>query len=336
MTESVICLGECLIDRLFEVSKNPQKDVEKWTDYPGGAPANVATAIAKLGTPTRMVSCLGKDNLGDWLIQVLQDQGVACQIQRYADAPTRIVLVERDETGDRTFIGFSSSDPSAFADAHLSPEWIDAIDFTGVSYLVMGTLGLAYPTTAQAMERARDKAQQTGTKIVIDLNWRSVFWPDAAIAPKTIRAFLQAADLLKLSLEEAQWLLNTDSTGEICQQFPNLQAVLLTDGGNGSTCTTQHHSISLPAFTVDSVDTTGAGDAFLAGFLHQLGQQGWDSLQVADKLEEILRYASAVGALTTMKPGAIAAQPTPQDVAQFLDSHVFLMPRTYAGGCDAG
>jgi fructokinase len=321
MTESILCLGECLVDRLFEVGKNPQKVSEKWTDYPGGAPANVATAIAKLGTPTRLVGGLGKDDLGDWLIQVVEAQGVRCQMQRYAEAPTRIVLVERDETGDRRFVGFSDPDPSAFADAYLTPEWIDDVDFAGVDYLVMGTLGLAYPTTAKAMERARNQAQQAGAKIVIDLNWRPVFWPDAAIAPKTIRAFLQTADLLKLSLEEAQWLLDTDSAAKIFQQFPQCGAVLLTDGGHGSTCTTRHHSISLPAFAVDSIDTTGAGDAFLAGILHQLHQQGWDSLQTADKIKEILRYASAVGALTTLQPGAIAAQPTPNEVDAFLTSH---------------
>ena len=318
MTEPVICLGECLVDRLFEVGQNYQNSSEQGTDYPGGAPANVAAAIAKLGTPTRMVSCLGQDEVGDWLIQVLKDQGVACQIQRYADAPTRIVLVERDETGDRNFIGFSAPDPAAFADAHLAPEWIDGVDFAGVKYLVMGTLGLAYPTTASAMQRALDKAQQAGTKIVIDLNWRPVFWSDVELAPPKIHKFLKAADLLKLSREEALWLLDTDSAAEICQQFPQCEAVLLTDGGNGSTCATKQHSVSLPAFAVDSIDTTGAGDAFLAGFLHQLCQRGWESLQAADAIEEILRYASAVGALTTMKPGAIAAQPTPEDVDQFL------------------
>ncbi|PSR17788.1 carbohydrate kinase [filamentous cyanobacterium CCP3] len=318
MTKPIICLGECLVDRLFEVGKNSQTASEKGTDYPGGAPANVAAAIAKLGTPTRMVSCLGQDEVGDWLVQVLRDQGVACQIQRYADAPTRIVLVERDETGDRSFIGFSAPDPAVFADAHLSPDWIDGVEFAGVTYLVMGTLGLAYPTTASAMQQALDKAKQAGTKIVIDLNWRPVFWPDVELAPAKIHEFLKVADLLKLSREEALWLLDTDSAADIVQQFPQCEAVLLTDGGNGSTCATRQQSLSRPAFAVDSIDTTGAGDAFLAGFLHQLYRRGWESLQTADAIAEILRYASAVGALTTLKPGAIAAQPSPQAVDAFL------------------
>lgn len=310
-----------MVDRLFDVGKAHQNLSGNWTDYPGGAPANVATAIAKLGTPTRMVSCLGQDELGDWLIQVLQEQGVECQIQRYADAPSRTVLVERDETGDRRFIGFSAPNSSDFADAYLTPEWLDAVDFVDAAYLVMGTLGLAYPTTASAMARARDKARQVGTKIVIDLNWRPVFWPDEESAPKIIREFLTAADLLKLSREEALWLLNMDSATEICQELSNCQAVLLTDGANGSTCATKQHSVSLPAFRVASKDTTGAGDAFLAGIIHQLCKQGWDSLQQPKVMEKILRYASAVGALTTLKPGAIAAQPTPHEVDQFLACH---------------
>ncbi|MGB5971903.1 MAG: PfkB family carbohydrate kinase, partial [Nodosilinea sp.] len=136
-----------------------------------------------------------------------------------------------------------------------------------------------------------------------------------------IREFLAAADLLKLSREEALWLLNTDDAAAICQQFPHAQAVLLTDGSSGSTCATKHHSVSLPAFAVDSIDTTGAGDAFLAGVIHQLCQRGWDCLQQPATIEEVLRYASAVGALTTLKPGAIAAQPTPQEVDAFLHLH---------------
>ncbi|WP_017298663.1 carbohydrate kinase family protein [Nodosilinea nodulosa] len=317
MTTPVICLGECLVDRLFEVGR-PAQGLKNYTDYPGGAPANVAAAIAKLGTPARLISALGQDDRGDWLLQVLQDQGIDCQIQRVEGAPTRTVLVQRDESGDRQFIGFSAPDPAAFADAFLAPDWIDTVDFSGVGYLVMGTLGLAYPATARAMERARDKAQSAGTKIIIDLNWRPVFWPNQDIAPQTIRAFLAAANLLKLSREEALWLFNTDDAAEIGQQVPQCQAVLLTDGGSGSTCATGHHSVTQPAFAVDSIDTTGAGDAFLAGVIHQLCQRGWDCLQQADQIEQILRYASAVGALTTLKPGAIAAQPTPEEIEAFL------------------
>ena len=314
MAAPVICLGEYLVDRLFEGDEPPQASGENWTDYPGGAPANVATALAKLGTPSCLVSALGQDPLGDWLLQILDQQGVAGQIQRVAGAPTRTVLVQRDETGDRQFIGFSTPDPAAFADAHLSPDWVNTVDFAQVPYLVMGTLGLAYDSTARALARALDLAHQAGTKRVIDVNWRPVFWPDQTLAAAKIRDLLAIADLIKLSRDEALWLLGTDDATAIVQQFPHCAAVLLTDGANGSTCATQHHCVTRPAFQVDSIDTTGAGDAFLAGVIHQLGQRGWPSLHQPDALAEILRYASVVGALTTLKPGAIAAQPTAVEV----------------------
>lgn len=318
MTAPVICLGEYLVDRLFEGDGPPQASGKNWTDYPGGAPANVATALAKLGTPSRLVSALGQDPLGDWLMQILGQQGVASQIQRVAGTPTRTVLVQRDETGDRQFIGFSPPDPAAFADAHLTPEWVDTVDFNGVPYLVMGTLGLAYGPTASALARAQKLAHQAGTKQVIDVNWRPVFWPDQTLAAPKIRDFLATADLIKLSREEALWLLHTDDATAIAQRFPHCEAVLLTDGANGSSCATQHHNVTCPAFQVDSIDTTGAGDAFLAGVIHQLGQRGWPSLQQPDTVAEILSYASAVGALTTLKPGAIAAQPTAGEVDRWV------------------
>ncbi|PSN16456.1 carbohydrate kinase [filamentous cyanobacterium CCP5] len=322
MSEPIICLGEYLVDRLFQrgnpASSEPGRALKNWVDYPGGAPANVAAALAKLGTPSRFVGCLGQDAIADWLIKALEQQGVRCQIQRHDDWPTRTVLVQRDESGDRKFIGFSAPDPGGFADAHLSPVWVEQVDFAGASYLVMGTLGLAYPTTATAMHRAQQRAQEQGLQLVIDLNWRPVFWPDAAAAPDQIRPLIAQAQLIKLSREEALWLMGTDSAMEICQRLPACEAVLLTDGAAGSTWATDSKTLSVPAFLVESEDTTGAGDSFLAGVLHQLHRQGWDCLQSSNTMESILRYASAVGALTTLRPGAIAALPTAREVDAFL------------------
>lgn len=318
MTEPVICLGEYLVDRLFHRGAPSAAALKTWVDYPGGAPANVAAAIAKLGTPSRFVGCLGSDALGNWLAETLEQQGVHCQIQRHETAPTRTVLVQRDESGERKFVGFSAPDPGGFADAQLAAEWVEQADFTGASYLVMGTLGLAYPMTAEAMEQARQQARQQGLKLVIDLNWRPVFWPNQAAALSRIQEWIAAADLLKLSREEALWLMGPASAIEICQQLPSCEAILLTDGAAGSTWATASETLSVPAFSVESEDTTGAGDSFLAGVLHQLHLQGWDCLQQPEKMQLILRYASAVGALTALRPGAIAAQPTAQEVDAFL------------------
>ena len=103
----VLGIGEILWDRLSDQPGKPLETVESWTDYPGGAPANVVCGLVKLGTPAGLIGCIGRDQAGDSLIQVLQAVGVdQTGIQRHSSAPTRIVYVTRDQQGNHTFAGF--------------------------------------------------------------------------------------------------------------------------------------------------------------------------------------------------------------------------------------
>ncbi|HEY9764684.1 MAG TPA: carbohydrate kinase [Trichocoleus sp.] len=319
MGAKVICLGECLMDRLFGQPDQVDNALVNWQDYPGGAPANVAVALSKLGTPASFVGCLGMDDPGEVLFNQLEQAGVRCEaIQRHLTAPTRVVLVMRDAAGDRQFVGFHLPDPTGFADAHLAVARLDEAMFAEAAFLVMGTLGLAYADTGQSMEQALTWARQQGVITVVDLNWRPAFWPDIAIAPQRIRPFIAQVDLLKLSEDEALWLFQTGDPQVILKNLPQAQAVVITAGAEGCRYATRQVHGSLPAFQVDSEDTTGAGDAFLAGLIHQLAKQGMASLEESATVEPILRYASAVGALTTMRAGAMAAQPQAREVEAFL------------------
>lgn len=326
MAVQVICLGECLIDRLYERPNQAEQTLSTWQDYPGGAPANVATALAKLGTPSAFVGCLGLDEPGRLLFQALCQADVNCEaIQWHPTAPTRIVLVMRDSEGERRFVGFQSADPAGFADAFLNPQYLREGVFAQSTCLVMGTLGLAYGGTGAGMQQALGWAKRYGILTIVDVNWRPRFWPDCAIAPQRIRQFLAQVDILKLSTEEGRGLFQTEDPATILKTLPNLQAVLMTAGVQGCHYATPSTQGSLPAFDVDSEDTTGAGDAFLAGFVHQLCQQHLnrlkDCLKDPNALRQMVRYASAVGALTTMKPGAMAAQPSASEVKAFLYLH---------------
>jgi fructokinase len=116
----VLCLGEVLYDFLADQPGLPLEEVKSWTPYPGGAPANVACGLVKLGTPTGFVGCVGRDEQGEALVQLLQQEGVdGTGIQRHPTAPTRIVYVVRSQTNDRSFAGFGDRPTSEFADAHL-------------------------------------------------------------------------------------------------------------------------------------------------------------------------------------------------------------------------
>lgn len=337
---SVLCIGEILWDNLANQLGKSLAEVIDWTSYPGGAPANVACALVKLGTAAGFLGCVGQDESGAELVTLLKSLDVNIEgLQQHPTAPTRKVYVTRTEGGDRTFAGFGKHDTAEFADAYLSAAALPESLFVGVQYLVTGTLSLAYPKSREALYRAIALAQQQGTKIMVDVNWRPVFWSSAETAKPLIAEVLSQADFIKLTDEEAEWFFGSSDPDSIIAAYPQVQGVLITAGekgcsywlradpgqinseqaNSGQANSEQVSRGDIPAFSVKVVDTTGAGDAFLAGFLHQLVAHQ-PNLSDPAQAQQVVRYASAVGALTTLDAGAIAAQPTPQAVDEFLQS----------------
>ncbi len=315
----VICLGEILFDCLADELGKSMSEVTSWTPYPGGAPANVACALTKLGTPSAFVGCVGKDTRGEELVQLLQSIGVNTSGIQYSEqAPTRQVYVTRTAQGDRTFAGFGDKKPDRFADAYLQAQHLPPELFLEAEYLVLGTLELAYPQTRAAVFRALELAEKYHLKIVLDVNWRPMFWLDEQEALPLIKELWQYVDFLKLAEEEAQWLFDTADAGAISARLDSVEGVLVSNGdAKVSYCISDNEGTVKP-IKVSVKDTTGAGDAFLAGLVHQLCLQGMQRLNSPKVAQKIVRYACAVGGLTTTKSGAIAAQPTAQEVEAFL------------------
>lgn len=314
----VLCLGEILWDCWADQCGQSDNQVA-WTHYPGGAPANVACALTKLGTPAGFIGCVGEDGSGSALVELLQSLGVnIAGIQRHQTAPTRQVQVLQSETGDRQFVGFLGGDTTIFADTHLQANQLPLALFDHADFFVTGTLGLASPETGQAIESALKLAAQHHLKILLDVNWRPVFWPEPEIARPLILNVIQAAALLKVSSEEAEWLFATTEPRKIADRFQNLAGVLVTAGAAGCSYWLKGNAGQIPGFFVAVEDTTGAGDSFVAGFLHPLCEQGMQALHDPTAARQMVLYASAVGALTTTRRGAIEAQPTPAEVTAFL------------------
>jgi fructokinase len=317
MHPRVICLGEILFDRISNQPGLPLEAVTSWTDYPGGAPANVACALTKLGTPTAFVGAVGEDELGRSLIDLLNRLQVNTNGVQTYPAPTRTVLVLRSQTNDRSFVAFGNNrDTSEFADTHLQRDRIPVELFQHADYLVIGTLLMAYPDSRAAIERALQLAEEFYVKVVLDVNWRPVFWKDQSIAPAIIHNLIKRADFLKMAEEEAEWLFDTTDPGVIAHRAESLEGVLVTAGEKGCRYCLSQHEGKIPAFSIDVEDTTGAGDSFLAGFVHQLCQHSLS--EIGGDAARIVKYASAAGALTTLKAGAIDAQPTGEEVDAFL------------------
>ncbi|MEL6442104.1 MAG: carbohydrate kinase [Cyanobacteria bacterium J06621_8] len=315
----VICLGEILYDCLANQPGKSVSETTSWTSYPGGAPANVACALTKLGTPAAFIGCVGGDRQGKELVTLLKSMGVNTSgVQYQANYPTRQVYVTSNEQGDRTFAGFGDRRADQFADAYLQPQLLPTELFLAAEYLVIGTLELAYPQSRAAVFKALDLAVEHHLKIILDVNWRPVFWLDPQQARSLIKELYQYVDFLKLAQEEAQWLFKTTDAGVISYRLGSVEGVLVSNGGSQVSYCLSDNEGTVNPLSVEVQDTTGAGDAFTAGFIHQICQQGIHQLSNPKTAQDIVRYACAVGSLATTKPGAIAAQPSPQEVLALL------------------
>jgi fructokinase len=317
---TVISLGETLIDLLANQLGVPLAEVSDWTAYPGGAPANVACGLVKLGTPTALISCLGIDEVGRKLTGLLTDIGVDVTGIQYAEtAPTRQIYVIRSADGDRTFAGFIDNLPTAkFADVFLESQLLPEPLFVNAKLLSIGTISLAHPVSAAATYRALELAEKYQLQIFIDVNWRSMFWDNLQTAKIVILEVLARANFIKMSDDEAQWLFETIDPQLIRTQLPHSQAIFITAGAEGCDYSIGEQHGFVPAFDVATIDTTGAGDSFVAACIHQLCQQSIESIQTIETATKLIRYAAAAGAITTLAAGAINPQPTDADILDFL------------------
>jgi fructokinase len=328
---SVICLGEALIDLLANQAGVPLAQVTDWTPYPGGAPTNVACGLVKLGTPTALISCLGQDDVGTKFTRLLTEIGVdRTGLQDHPTAPTRQIYVTRSIDGDRSFAGFIDNLASdKFADSYLAADRIPESLFTHAKFLAIGTISLATPISYAATYQALELARKNRVRVLVDVNWRDKFWDDIERARSVILAVLKQADFVKMAKEEAEWLFDLPASQPlpaidlqvIHQQLPNAQGIFLTDGSEGCKYLLNNLTGFVPAFKVTAIDTTGAGDSFVTGLIHQLSRQDISNIQDNETIDKIVKYASAAGAITTLKAGAIDAQPTDAEVIKFLKEH---------------
>ena len=249
------------------------------------------------------------------------------------DSSTRVVNVDRDYVGDRFFSGFEAKSHSYFADEALSKNLIKnklpKLEklFLETKYLVTGTILLSSPMSAETIFFLLEMAEKFQVKIIIDLNWREVFWDYSNFSSEItkearlnlIKKFLNHGSLLKLAKEEATLFFEHSNPKLISQQMSERPDVVITDGKNpvewfingfqGTTETPDSQKI---------VDTTGAGDSFLAGLISKLISSGYPSNEI--EIQDCVYFASVCGLLTCLGEGAIEQQPDYEKVNKFLGS----------------
>jgi fructokinase len=322
---TILCFGEALID--FLASEPSEGEARSFRQFAGGAPANAAVAVAKLGGRCEFVGMLGEDMFGDFLLQSLREAGAGVRyVRRTSAAKTALAFVSLDAHGERSFSFYR---PPA-ADLLFRDEDFDTDCFrsAGVFHACSNSLTDAdiAATTLSGMARART----AGALVSIDLNLRPALWPDATPALPVLWGALEAADLIKLAREELEYLKegrfsDDDIVGRLLR---SARLVLITDGAAPMRWFARERSGELPTIKVKAVDTTAAGDAFIGGLLLRLQREGIDArtfdafLAQSEELERCLRFASACGALAVTRHGAFAALPTHAEAVALLRASV--------------
>ena len=311
-------LGDAVIDLL------PFGDMN-YKACAGGAPANVAIGIAKLGLPSAFIGRVGNDPFGDFMETTFRQYNVDCQsLEKDEHHRTSTVVVDLGKNGERSFTFLVS--PSA--DQFLSQQ---AIPNFNQDILHFCSLALVGHTCRQTLKTAIEQLTAKNGLISFDVNLREQMWANKDEMRTTITQFCHDADILKLSDEELFWLTQSNDWSEALnklQQHYEAPLKLITKGKDGSIVLWQGKTFSFDSYHVNSVDTTGAGDAFVAGLLSSIASSGMPDDKLM--LESMMTIASACGALATTKKGALTALPDSTFLQSFISDNPTLTAKQMA------
>ncbi|CDY38879.1 BnaA03g13000D [Brassica napus] len=317
----VVCFGEMLIDFVPTVGGVSLAEAPAFKKAPGGAPANVAVGVSRLGGSSAFVGKVGDDEFGRMLAEILRLNNVDNSGMRFDhEARTGLAFVTLRGDGEREFLFFRH--PSA--DMRLLESELDKNLIQKAKIFHYGSIGLIEEPCRSTQLAAMKIAKASGSLLSYDPNLRLPLWPSEEAARKEIMSIWNLADVIKISEEEITFLTGGDDPydDEVVLRklfHPNLKLLVVSEGPNGCRYYTQEFKGRVGGVKVKAVDTTGAGDAFVSGLLNSLASD-LTLLNDEKKLREALLFANACGAITATERGAIPAMPTMDAVQDLLSS----------------
>ena len=308
----IVAMGEILID-LTQVGLDGA-GIPQFAANPGGAPANLAVAAAKLGARTAFVGRTGADAFGQFLKATLETYGVDVSgLSQDAHHPTTLAVVSVDASGERDFSFYRDRS----ADVMLTKEAVPAALLENTHFFHIGSVSLTAEPARSATLQCAQAARAKGALITYDPNYRANLWPDRQAAIARMKEPLAFTDILKVSDEELPLLTGTENleAGTRILADSGIRLVLVTLGPEGAFYRFGEKTGYVPGVPCQVGDTNGAGDTFFGAVLSKLCKKELDTLSVSE-LEEALAFANRAASLTTSRRGAIPAMPSLEEVEE--------------------
>ena len=314
----ILAIGEILID--LTQTGTGENGIPQFAANPGGAPANLAVAAARLGAQTAFIGKVGADGFGSYLTSVLKQNGVdASHVAVDPEDPTTIAVVSVDASGERSFSFYRKAN----ADVKLTAGDIPDSALQRARFVHFGSVSLTADPSRSATLDAVRRARAMGKVITYDPNYRANLWPDAAAAVAQMKAPLKLVDILKVSDEELPLLTGTTDyeAGTALLAEQGIRLVFVTLGPDGVFYRMGGQTGRVAGVPCTVGDTNGAGDTFFGAALSKLCKEDLDAL-TPEKLEAILAFANKAASLTTSRHGAIPAMPTLAEVEGLKFRHI--------------
>lgn len=314
----VVCFGEALIDFLRIGGECVDGlNLSDFRQFPGGAPANVAVAVSKLGGDAWFAGQVGDDAFGEFLKRSFVQYGVNTDfLLTHPMAPTALAFVFLDDHGDRSFAFYRHATADlAFDISQIDEHWFGPGE---IFHFCSNTL--TEPGIARVTQTAATMARTAGSLVSFDVNLRHNLWPAGSADRAAIAPLLDSCDILKISAEELEYLSGGKHNAFVHERLKRgVRLVLVTDGGNP----VSYHCDAFCGVIIPEackvVDTTAAGDAFTGGMLFGLAQSGGiDHLfDEPDALAQLVKFATACGAHAVKSAGAFPSLPAISDVEEY-------------------
>lgn len=324
----VTALGELLVD--FTENGISEQGNPLLEANPGGAPCNVLSMLQRLGKKTAFIGKVGKDAFGKMLIDVVREQGINADTILMDEAvPTTLAFVHTQKDGDRSFSFYRNPG----ADMMLKWNEIQEGLLEDTKIFHFGTLSMTEEKIADTTKKAVQKAKEEGAIISFDPNLRPPLWNNLEDAKCKMWYGISQCDILKISDDEINFLTGTTDidagVAEILKKY-NPTLVCATMGKHGSKAYYNGKSVfCAPFLREDTIETTGAGDTFMACVLNAVLEKGLEAL-TEDDLLEMLKFANAASSIITTRKGALKVMPQKQEIITFLKDR----SDGYAGSTD--
>ncbi|MBR5730651.1 MAG: carbohydrate kinase [Firmicutes bacterium] len=306
----IAAIGEILVD--MTQTHTDEDGTPHFAACPGGAPANVAVAAARLGASASFIGCVGNDPFGEMLRRTLLENGVRADgLQKTDKASTTLAVVTVDDSGERSFSFCRAPGADTMIDEAAA---LTAAEGCGI--LHFGSVSLTDARCAKTVINVVKAAKARGSLISFDPNYREALWPDIKTAEEAVRSAIPLCDIVKISAEEAVIATGRSDPSKAAEALENqgTSLILVTLGADGAFWRFRGKEGREPGIKVKVCDTNGAGDSFMGAVLAMITEKGGLSRLCAEDISEAVRFANLAASITVSRRGAIPALPRKQDL----------------------